>query len=365
VEYPVGDKDTCSYSYPPFFAMLLIPFTILPLALADFLWLLLSLVLLLRTFHLIDNFLDLNTFFTTKTYRLWVFIVLLFSARFILYNFDMSQTTLVLLWGCLESLDLTLKNRPILSGLLLATVISIKLMPLVMLPYFFYRRFFKTGFSTLGFLILLNMGSSVFYGFEGYFSVLNQWKSVINPIKPEFILEENRVMESAHSLSALVPSLLTDNVTRFGINRNFTVLPYQKVVFWLTISQLFFIILTLFFLKTRPFVSILDKKRLFYEVSYLLLIVPLIFPHQQKYAFVMLLPAVAFIGFEFLKEKQKGNIPKIVTVLMVIVWLLTTASTDGIIGRQLYEYGQYFKLITWGTILLIVPFYMSYAKKLF
>jgi Glycosyltransferase family 87 len=365
VEYPVGDKDTCSYSYPPFFAMLLIPFTILPLALADFLWLLLSLVLLLRTFHLIDNFLDLNTFFTTKTYRLWVFIVLLFSARFILYNFDMSQTTLVLLWGCLESLDLTLKNRPILSGLLLATVISIKLMPLVMLPYFFYRRFFKTGFSTLGFLILLNMGPSVFYGFEGYFSVLNQWKSVINPIKPEFILEENRVMESAHSLSALVPSLLTDNVTRFGINRNFTVLPYQKVVFWLTISQLFFIILTLFFLKTRPFVSILDKKRLFYEVSYLLLIVPLIFPHQQKYAFVMLLPAVAFIGFEFLKEKQKGNIPKIVTVLMVIVWLLTTASTDGIIGRQLYEYGQYFKLITWGTILLIVPFYMSYAKKLF
>jgi Glycosyltransferase family 87 len=365
VEYPVGDKDTCSYSYPPFFAMLLIPFSILPLALADFLWLLLSLVLLVRTFHLIDRFLDLNTFFDAKTHRLWVFIVLLFTARFILYNFDMSQTTLILLWGCLESLDLTLNNRPVLSGLLLATVISIKLMPLVLLPYFFYRRFFKTGFATLGFLILLNVGPSVFYGFEGYLSVLNQWKSVINPIKTEFILEENLSMESAHSLSALVPSLLTDNVTRFDIKRNITVLPYQKVVFWLTISQLFFIVLTLFFLKTRPFTAILDKKRLFYEVSYLLLIIPLIFPHQQKYAFVMLLPAVAFIGFEVLKQKQKGIILKNIIALMVVVWLLTTATTDGIIGKQLYEYGQYFKLITWGTMLLIVPFYMSYAKNPF
>jgi Glycosyltransferase family 87 len=356
VEYPVGDNhETCSYSYPPFFAMILIPLSILPLPLADFLWLLLSLVLLLRIFSLVEDFLDINTFFATKTYRFWVFLMLLFTARFILYNFDMSQTTLVLLWGCLESLNLTMKNRPVLSGFLLAAVISIKLLPLVMLPYFFYRRFFKTGFSTLVFLILLNMGPSVFYGFEGYFSVLNQWKTVINPIKTEFILEENRVMESAHSLSALVPSLLTDNITRFGIKRNITVLPYEKVVFWLTISQLFFITLTLFFLKTRPFVGILDKKCLFYEVSYLMLIVPLIFPHQQKYAFVMLLPAVAFIWFEVLKQKKEGIFLKNIIALMVVVWLLTTASTDGFIGRALYEYGQYFKLITWGAILLIIP----------
>jgi Glycosyltransferase family 87 len=357
VEYPVGDNnETCSYSYPPFFAMLLIPLSILPLKIADALWLLMNVFLLFRIFQIIDSQLDTHKYFSTKTYRLWVFLVLLFTTRFILYNFDMSQTTMLLLWGCLESLDLTLKNRPVLSGFLLAAVISIKLMPLVLLPYFFYRNFFKTGFATLGFLFLLNIGPSVFYGFEGYFSVLNQWKSVINPIKTEFILEENRVMESAHSLSALVPSLLTDNVTRFDIKRNITVLPYQKVVFWLTISQLFFITLTLFFLKTRPFVSILDKKRLFYEVSYLLLIIPLIFPHQQKYAFVMLLPAVAFIWFEVLKQKEEGIILKNIIALMVVVWLLTTATTDGIIGRELYEYGQYFKLITWGTMLLIVAY---------
>ena len=45
--------------------------------------------------------------------------------------------------------------------------------------------------------------------------------------------------------------------------------------------------------------------------------------------------------------------------LLIIVWLLTTASTDGIIGRTLYEYGQYFKLITWGTMLLIVPLFLA------
>ena len=343
VDYPVGN-DKCSYSYPPFFAMLLIPFTTLPLRIADALWLILNLVLLFRIFRLVGYFLEINTTLNPKNHRLWVFLTLLFTTRFILYNFDMSQTTFVLLWGCLESLHLAVKNRLVWSGLILATVISIKLLPLVMLPYFFYRTFFKAGVWSLGFLILLNLTPSVFYGFEGYLQVVNQWKSVINPTNTEFVLEENNVMESAHSLSAFVPALLTDAVTRYDMRRNIAVLPYEKVILWLTLAQLFFIGLTLFFLKTKPFIAITNKKRLFYEVSYLMLIVPLIFPHQQKYAFVLLLPAVAFISFYILEKKQEGIVSKNIIILMVIVWLLTTASTDGIIGQELYQYGQYFKL---------------------
>ncbi len=362
VEYPIGDA-TCAYSYPPFFAMILIPIAALPLTFANGVWLLLNLFFLIRIFQLIEDFLEVKTIFTEKTYRFWAFLTLLCSVRFILYNYDLSQSTFILLWGCLESLDLALKKRPILSGAILAMVISIKLLPLVMLPYFVFRRHFKAAIFTTVFFILFNLTPSVFYGFEEYKSVLNVWKTVINPVNPDFILDENREMESLHSLSALLSGLLTDSVTRFNIKRNIAVLSYEKVVFWLTLAQLFFIGLTLFFLKTRPFVAFSDKKRIFWEVSYILLVVPLIFPHQQKYAFVMLLPAFSWLWFYILSLKQNDSSSKILIALMVVVWLLTTFTTDGFIGKKMFEYCQYFKLITWGTMLLIIPLSMTRPKS--
>jgi Glycosyltransferase family 87 len=344
-----------SYSYPPFFAMLLVPLAALPLIVADTLWLLLSVFLLFRIFRLIEGILDISTVFSDKMYKYWVILVLIFTSRFILYNFDNSQTTIVVLWGCLESLNLTLKNLYLLSGLVLATVISIKLMPLVVIPYFFYRSYYKSGFWALSFLIFLNLLPSIFYGFEGYVSVLKQWNAVINPVNNDFIFGENDIEESVHSLSALFAGLFTDRMTRHGINRHITVLSHEKIIFWHSMAQLFFISLTLFFLKTMPFKSIANKRRIFGEFSYLMLIVPIIFPHQQKYAFVMILPAVAFICLHILQKKQEGILLKNIIALMLCVWLLTTATTDGIIGKNLFECAQYFKLITWGTILLIIP----------
>ena len=164
--YPVGDS-TCEYSYSPFFALILIPLSVLPLWLADLLWLFLNLLALFRIFDLIVVFLGIKKDLTRKEYKWWVFLTLLFSVRFILYNFDLSQVTLILLCGSLESLRLAIKRQWALGGLVLATVISIKLMPLVMLPYLFYRRFWQAGFATLGFIILLNLTPSVFRGKKG------------------------------------------------------------------------------------------------------------------------------------------------------------------------------------------------------
>ncbi|NJN35618.1 MAG: hypothetical protein HC817_16505 [Saprospiraceae bacterium] len=108
--------------------------------------------------------------------------------------------------------------------------------------------------------------------------------------------------------------------------------------------------------------AISDKKRLFWEFSYLMLVVPLIFPHQQKYAFVMILPAVAwvlhFIFSENLEKKRKNTL----IALLIGVWFLTTFTTDGIIGKHFFQISQYYKLITWGTMLLIIPLSMTRPK---
>ena len=362
--YPVGD-GTCEYSYSPFFAFILIPLSILPLWLADLLWLFLNLLALFRIFDLIILFLGIKKTLNQKEYRWWGFLTLLFSVRFILYNFDLSQVTLILLCGSLESLRLAIKRQWIMGGLVLAVVISIKIMPLVMLPYLFYRRFWQAGLATFCFLLLLNLTPSVLYTWSGYQSIMIEWFSVLNPMSDDFTIRQNAVEESIHSLSSFVPAFFTDDITRYELRRHFINLPNETMILIMNIARLFFILLTFIFLKTKPFQQINDKKRLFWEFSYLMIALVLIFPHQQKYAFILILPAVAYVLYFILMMKrnkfylEKPLLYRGLIGLLIIVWLLTTASTDGIIGRTLYEYGQYFKLITWGTMLLIVPLFLA------
>ena len=362
--YPVGDS-TCEYSYSPFFAFILIPLSILPLWLADLLWLFLNLLALFRIFDLIILFLGIKKTLNQKEYKWWVFLTLLFSVRFILYNFDLSQVTLILLCGSLESLRLAIKRQWAMGGLVLAVVISIKLMPLVMLPYLFYRRFWQAGLATLGFIVLLNLTPSVLYTWSDYQNLIKEWFSVLNPMSDDFTVNQNVVAESIHSLSGFIPAFFTDDITRYELRRHIINLPTETMILILNMTRLFFILLTFIFLKTKPFQQINDKKRLFWEFSYLMIAIALIFPHQQKYAFILILPAVAYVLYFILIMKKSGFyfekplLYKTLIGLLIIVWLLTTASTDGIIGRKLYEYGQYFKLITWGTMLLIVPLFLA------
>ncbi len=359
-----SSDEWCEYSYSPFFAFILMPFSWLPLKVADALWLVINMVILFRIFDLIIVFLDIKKSLTTKEYRWWVFGTLLFSTRFILYNFDLSQATIIMLYGSLESLRFAIKRQWAWAGALLATVITIKLMPLVMLPYLFWRRYWQAGLATVGFIFLFLITPSVLYTWNDYLMMLKEWAIVLNPANDDFTIKQNVIAESIHSLSGFIPAFFTNDVTRYDMNRHFVDLDNSAMVMVLNLVRLFFIGLTLMFLKTKPFIAINEKKRLFWEVSYLMIAMALIFPHQQKYAFILILPASAYVLFSLMMMKKTGFYLKnkslfyTTVTLFTIIWLLTTGSTDGIIGRELYNYGQYFKLITWGTMLLIVPLYL-------
>ena len=376
VDFPIG-QNWCGYSYPPFFLALIAPFTFLPLWLLDWFWLVLNLFLLFRIFKLITDFLDVKTDFTVKQTRLWIALTLLFSVRFILYNYDMSQSNIVLLWGSLESLFLIHRGRWFLGSLILATVISVKLIPLVFIPYLMYRNHWKSALATVGFVLFLNVAPSVYYGFDAYFSELKTWREVVNFTTPEFTVFQNQSEESIHSLSAFVPAFLNGEIFRYNIRRNIVDMNYQEIGLALNLFRLLFILLSLLFLRTLPFKKIENKQQIFFEISYLFLAAILIFPHQQKHGFVMLLPAMSYVLYFILKQKNLEQNLKSATSLkfndmspflkkiiglMVAVWLLTTASTDGIVGRNLFDLGQYFKLITWGTMLLMIPLSMCRVR---
>jgi hypothetical protein len=72
----------------------------------------------------------------------------------------------------------------------------------------------------------------------------------------------------------------------------------------------------------------------------------------MKYAFALLLPAFSYLFF-YIMTMEKGLKYRFLISLMALVFVLTTISTDGIVGKQFYQYAQYYKLITWGTFVLI------------
>ena len=119
---------------------------------------------------------------------------------------------------------------------------------------------------------------------------------------------------------------------------------------------LLLIILTIYFLATKPFQKIKHKDHILYEISYITLIMPLIFPHQMKYAFCFSLPAICCLMKLLIQKFQMGDRGIIfisTLVLLIISFMLCTMTTDLLLGVHLSIVTQYLKTITIGTILLI------------
>jgi Glycosyltransferase family 87 len=340
------------FSYPPFFAFLMLPFSFLPIKIGSLIWNCFSLMALFRVYYVVIDNLSIRNYIDLNNYRLFTFFTILFTIRFILYNFDLSQSTLIVMWGALEGLNLIKREKFIIGSLLIAGVISVKLLPLVFVPYLIYRAYFKEAALTITFVIFLNILPIFIYGKAGYFQILNEWWRIVNPSNLEFTLNQNAGEEATHGLSAFVPAFFSDFTVRYGIRRHIIALNANQIIGLLLVFRLFFIALTLYFLRSKPFKKDVNAFQFMWEVSYLMMVIPLIFPQQMKYAFALLLPAFSYIIFYMMRMKR-GKKFWFLVVLMGLIFLLTTLSTDGIIGRQNYEYGQYFKLVTWGDFILI------------
>jgi len=134
--------------------------------------------------------------------------------------------------------------------------------------------------------------------------------------------------------------------------------------------RLFLIFLTLYFLKWPPFKKTESQMHQLWEVCYILLLIPLIFPHQQKYAFLMVLPAQFYLAcvlifvypvHKIIMSRLKWNS---IIISVALSFALMTLSTDGLVGRDLNKLSQHYKTITYGTLLLILPLMLS-SDRLF
>lgn len=353
----ISQDHYLEYFYSPLWATLLIPFTHVPHYIPNMIWLFANAFFLYRIWKLLMSYFDPESI-SSKQKSLILFLCVLVSIRFILYNFELIQMTIFLLWGMLESLNCILDRKKILLGsLILALVINIKIMPLVLIPYLIYRGYFKAvGFIFL-FSILFLALPLLIIGIEFNSLLIDEWWNVINPSNSRHLME---VETGPHGLTALIPTLFTETIGDFSYRRNILSLGINESNMILNGIRLALILLTVYFLRWPPLRLEQTKLHRLIEVSYLLLLIPLIFPHQQKYAFALLIPAqLVLIYFLVTTDGENRDFRfKTILVLFIISFVLMTLTTDGLIGRHWNNITQHYRLITYGALLLILPLMM-------
>lgn len=351
IYYEAANPKMPAYLYSVFFAWILEPFSSNYFT-GKFLWSVLSLLLFWRSCILIKNAFNFSGF-TKRQENIWQILSVLLSLQFILLNIAMIQVTMFLLWGIFESINLIKKNNSILAGMVLGLIIIIKIMPVLILPYLFYRRYFKPlVFTTLTFLFLLFL-PGVFIGPDYNLFLLKQWWSVINPTHQVHLIETGI---GVHSLTAMMV-FLTETTGEIDYRRHIFNLNHQTVEIILNMSRLFLFSLSLIFLKSPAFKKETGKLKSFWELSYFVLMIPLLMPHQQKYAFLLVCPMVCYLLYFFIGTFNSRIRTRtyffVFNAFIVCMIVYSPLYGSSIIGKFLFEFTQHFRLLSFATLFLI------------
>jgi len=344
--------DGYHYFYSVLFALLLKPFYSLPFFWVKFCWLLLNTAIYIKLLYMLAKS-KLLLALSEKDKSVFIFLVFAFSLRLFLDNMHSSQITLLILWCCIYGIYLISNNKPISGAAILALGINIKLLPIVFLPYLIYRGYFKAFAFTVLFYLFYLFVPSVFIGHDYNMSLLKTWLALINPSNQNHVLDVEE--RSFHGLSTLLSTLFVRDVPdvyALPLKRNIADVAIPTLGKLLLFTRLALVAFTLYFLKWKPFIKSRSDWHSYIEISYLLLLIPLIFPHQQHYAFLFAVPAFAvillyyFINSGVLLKSAKLTVGG----LLILIYLLVNLK---LLLGSLNAYYDHYKILTYGALLLI------------
>ena len=369
--YSIKYNEWYHYYYDIIFALMVIPLTYVPLYFAKLIWLILNVFFVYRIWKIFITWLP---FALLEKYSKILFSVLsfIFIISFLRDNFYHSQVTIFILYLTLEGLFLINSKRKIAGSLLIALGIDIKLLPIVMIPYLIYRKEWKSVLYIIGFIILFLFLPVIIFGYEYCMFLLYERWQLINPMNKAHILDTSE--RSFHSLSTLLATLLIRDCDDFHIlplKRNIANISIENLNIIINIVRGVLILFTLYFLRIKSFKVSNIKLQKLYEISYLCLIIPLIFPHQQHYAFFFIFPASTYLLFfiiikyfymKNLNITRYFRVKKIAIIFSIsIIFLLT--NSHFILGEfnNIYDH---FKTLTYGVLMLLILLAICKPDKL-
>lgn len=340
------------YYYSVLFAYILNLFEHFPFYGIKFSWLLLNIALYYHLFVLLKDSKYVKVLNEKNRYT-FLFLVFIFSFRFLHHNIHYAQITILILWTCIYSLVSFENDQSFKGAALLALGINIKLLPLVFLPYLLYRGYFKGFFLTIGLYFFYLLLPSLLIGHQYNIELLSSWYHLINPTNSHHVIDTDE--RSFHGLSTLLATLLLSqppDTFALTLKRNLMDVSVETLTTVLLITRASLVLLTLLFLKWPPFKKTISSQQRFIEISYILLLIPLIFPHQQHYAFLFSVPAFAFILYYLIYFYKDLSLVEKRLIITSTILIYLTANLSILLG-EFNRYYEHYKIITYGALLLI------------
>src|SRR4051812_39966641 len=297
----------------------------------------------------------------TKTLPSYVqAVVLLLSFRPILSDLHHGNNNLVILFLVVASLYAWRKGYDVLAGLVLALAISYKVTPALFVPYFLYKRSWRTvGATFLGMGVFLLIVPSLIIGpqFNGECLAM-WWQRMISPFLTK---GEGSPQEINQSMVGVLTRLLTD--TKLGTNRydvhldlNLVALP--RPVVGLLLKSLSVGLLGLLGLLCRTKASRRDDPRLLGEFALIVLTMLFVSERSWKHHYVTLLLPYTYLSYRVGVVGLSTRARTILGgVLVLSAFLMATTSSEvgGLFSRgQGHKVAQAYGMFLWSGVVLYV-----------
>lgn len=335
------------YLYSPSFAFLLRPLSILPLVVGRVIWAVINVCCAFRVYQLSWNLLGLTNKLSNKKKLYFGFLLAVVSFGFFNHNIILGQISLLMLWLSMEGLYRgTIKKQFVIAGSLIAMGINIKIIPVLLLYYLFVKRSYKTLSWTIGSLIILFLIPAIYFDWSFTLNMTLEWFAKINPQNAKYVVENN---PGTVSINSFIASFFYFEDS--GLPRSIFQLELQHMLLLIRLFQIAVALLLLFpFLKKGN-----SPKHFFWQWTFLWIATLLIFPHQQKYALVYLVPTFMLLLAYWMEQGIVQNVYRRVIVVL-LVGALTFSGLLGrdILGSTIVDFFDYYKWFSWLCFALLI-----------
>jgi glycosyl transferase family 87 len=155
------------YRYPPFFLVALFPLWLLPYSVAAYVWYLLSMIEIIGCVIIVRR-----TFQVSKL--MWLAVALAVAQYFVM-SLHYGNAQLLAVFLLFASLYFAHQRKDLTSAILMALAITIKLTPVLLLPYFALKKRWTMLAGVVVFLAAINIAPSAYFGFRQNNQLLKTW----------------------------------------------------------------------------------------------------------------------------------------------------------------------------------------------
>jgi hypothetical protein len=341
------------FTYPPFFALVMLPFAPMPLWLRDLAWYGITLAATIGAFKLSETIARQSLAAPLERAELlWLrLFALLLSAKLILAVFENQAYDALVLVGVLLGLAALSEDRPLAAGAGLALAAALKATPLIFLPYLLWKRYFAAAAAFVLVYVMASLLPDLLFapaGSAGYFST---WLGEvagpalgINPAGAPFVFWDGANILN-HSLRGAV-----------GLNIDEA---HHRTLFEAALASAdgcFMVVV-----GTLLAVSPRRPQSIAIDGSLLLIAMLMLSPMTSRSHYVaLLLPYMTLLALNW-RDQRTGRLGR--AVLLMSFALVTLAGNDAV-GQAFTVWAYRHSAMVLGTLMLLIYFAVLVVEQL-